>query len=134
MKKTLVPAVLLLLVTGGCATVAVPWQEELKGYPLIQLGEKPPADGKYVLHLPAGKPVEVMEVIFSGDLFAGETAQKVRVTPARDIYLYESWMSFDMQTWKKTRASLDRKWDFTVPSHENPRAGHFKIILNERRD
>jgi hypothetical protein len=87
-----------------------------------------------VVHLPAGKPVEVMRVIFEGDLFAKETSQEVLVTPRRDIYLYENWMSFDMQTWKKTKATLSRKWDFTTPSHKNPQAGHIKIILNERKE
>ena len=123
-----------LMVLGGCATVPVSWQEELKSYPMIELGQKPPADGKYVVHLPAGKPVEVMQVIFEGDLFAKETVQGVRVTPGRDIYMYENWMSFDMQTWKKTKAALSTKWDFTVPSHKNPKAGHIKIILNETKE
>ena len=82
----------------------------------------------------AGRPVEVMQVIFEGDLFAQETVQPVRVTPSRDIYLYESWISFDMQSWKKTKSALSRKWDFTSPTYKNPQAGHIKIILNERNE
>jgi hypothetical protein len=133
MKRTAIFAV-FVMVLGGCATVPVSWQEDLKSYPMIELGQTPPADGKYVVHLPAGKPVEVMRVILEGDLFASETVQEVRVTPRRDIYLYESWMSFDMQSWKKTKASLSRKWDFTMPSHKNPKAGHIKIILDEKKE
>lgn len=133
MKKTAILAV-FLMVLGGCATVPVSWQEELKSYPVIELGQQPPADGKYVVRLPAGKQVEVMQVIFEGDLFASETVQGVRVTPSRDIYMYENWMSFDMQNWKKSKAAVNTKWDFTMPSHKNPKAGHIKIILNERKE
>jgi hypothetical protein len=133
MKRNVILAVSRMML-GGCATMSVPWQEELRSYPMIELGQTPPADGKYVLHLPAGKPVEVMQVIYAGDLFANETVQAVQVTPRRDIYLYESWISFDMQTWRKTKAAVSRKWDFTVPSHKNPKAGHIKIILDERKE
>ena len=133
MKRVLC-AVALLAVAGGCATVQVPWQERLKSYPVIQFGQTPPADGKYVVHLPAGKPVTVMRVIFEGDLFAKETVQEVSVIPRRDIYLYESWLSFDMQNWKKTRSAIARKWDFESPDFKDPEAGHLKIILNERKE
>jgi len=133
MKRAAILAVFLAMF-GGCATVPVAWQEELKSYPVIELGQQPPADGKYVVRLPAGKPVEVMQVIFEGDIFAKETVQGVSVVPKRDIYLYESWLSFDMQTWKKTKSALSRKWDLTMPGHKNPKAGHIKIILDEKKE
>jgi hypothetical protein len=133
MKRAVFLAVLAIF-AGSCATVQVPWQEQLKSYPVIDFGQPPPADGKYVVRIPAGKPSVVMKVIFQGDIFAHDTMQEVSVTPKRDIYLYESWVSFDMETWAKTRSALTRKWDFKSPDYKNPEAGHLKIILNERQE
>jgi hypothetical protein len=132
MKKTAVLGMALMLL-GGCATVQVSWQEQLKSYPLIELGETPPTDGNYVVHLPAGKPVPV-RIILEGDIFAGDTAQDVHATPKKDIYFYKEWMSFDMQSWRRTRSSLAFDWDVGIPGYKNPKPGHFKIIVNEKKE
>ena len=130
MKKILCAAgAAAMLMTGGCD--ATPWYEKLTGYPVIELGEKPPRDGNYVVHLPAGKPVP-MEVRLKGNIFEKDTVQEVFATPRRDIYFYQDWMSFDMKNWKKKRASLELKWDVGIPSYANPNPGSLTFTVNEK--
>ena len=124
-------AALGLLIAGGCATTGPTWQEQLKGYPLIELGQKPPTDGNYVVHIPAGRPVP-MYLNLKGDLFEKDTSQEVTANPRKDIYLYQDWMSFDMKTWTKRRATLDFKWDVGIPSYKSPKPGHITIIVNRK--
>ena len=120
-----------LLSAAGCATVSTPWYEQLRSYPIIELGEKPPADGNYVVHLPAGKPV-AMNVNLKGDLFEKDTVQAVKAAPRKDIYFYQDWMSHDMKTWTKRRASLDFKWDVGIPGYKNPKPGYITINVNRK--
>jgi hypothetical protein len=132
MRRTAVLGVVLMMM-GGCATVPVSWQEQLKSYPLIELGQTPPADGNYVVHLPAGKPVPI-RIMLEGDIFTRDTVQDVHASPRRDIYFYKDWMSFDMKSWRRTRSSLKTDWDMGIPGYKNPKPGHIKIIVNERKE
>ena len=120
-----------LLTAGGCATTQVSWQERLKSYPLLKLGDPKPAGEEYVLHLPKGEPFPT-KLIIEGGLLEKNVAEDVFAVPKKDIYFYKDWMSFDMRTWKRARATLGIDWDVGVPSWKNPKPGHLKIIINER--
>lgn len=122
-----------LIAAGGCATVSTPWQEQVKTYPRIGLGDPKPADGNYVLHLPAGKPVPT-KILLEGNLFDRDTAQEVYATPRKDIYFYKDMVSFDLRTWKRWRTAIDIGWDVGIPSHKNPDPGHLKITVNEKEE
>lgn len=134
MKRSVVAvAAAFSLLAGGCATVPVSWQEQLKTYPLVELGEEPPADGNYVVHLPEGKPVPT-KIYLEGDLFRQDTVQEVNATLKRDIYFYKDWMSFDMKNWRKKRQTLDIDFEVEIPGYKNPQPGYLKIQVNERKD
>ena len=120
-----------LLTAGGCATTQVSWQEQLKGYPILKLGDPKPAGEEYVLHIPKGKPFPT-KVHIEGGLLEKDVVQDVFAVPKKDMYFYKDWMSFDMQNWKRARATLAMDWDIGVPSWKNPKPGHLKIIINER--
>ena len=132
-KAALLVTASFLAMAGGCATVSTPWQEQVRSYPLIGLGDPKPADGNYVVHLPAGKPVPT-KIFLKGDLFAKETVQDVFATPKKDVYFYKDMVSFDLKTWTRTRAAIDIGWDVGIPSHKNPEPGYLKVIVNERKE
>jgi hypothetical protein len=131
MKGVAATLLAAFLVVAGCATVSSPWHEQLKSYPFIRLGDPKPADGRYVLHLPAGEPVPT-KVLIKGNVFLEQDAQEVYATPKRDIYFYEKWISFDMKTWTRARETLDLGWDVTVPGHGNPEPGTILIKVNQK--
>lgn len=120
-----------LLAAAGCATTSVSWQERLKSYPVINLGDPKPAGEEYVVHIPKGVPFPT-KVFIEGGLIDKDVVQDVYVAPMKDLYFYKDWMSFDMERWQKTRATLSIDWDVGVPSWKNPKPGHLKIIVNER--
>ena len=124
-------AAALLAFAGGCATTSVSWQERLGTYPLIRLGDPRPAGEEYVVHLPAGQKVP-MKVRLKGSVFQKETEQEVYAVPARDIYLYKDFISFDRKRWTRTKATLDLGWDAGMPSWKNPVPGHLMIEVNEK--
>ena len=119
-----------ILTAGGCATLPVPWYEELKTYPLIELGDPKPADGKYVVHLPAGKPM-VLKVNVKGDLFREESIQEVEVFLQKDLYFFQDQMSFDMKRWERTRATLKFDWEVSIPSHKNPEPASIMLRVDQ---
>ena len=131
MTRIAARALVAVLVVAGCATVSPPWYEQLKSYPLIRLGDQKPADGKYILHLPAGEPVPT-KVIIKGSVFREQEAQEVYATPKRDIYFYEKWISFDRSTWTRARETLDIGWDVTIPGHGNPEPGTILIKVDRK--
>jgi hypothetical protein len=130
-KRAAAPALAAFLVVSGCATVSSPWYEQLKSYPLLRLGDPKPADGKYVVHLPAGEAIPT-RIIIEGSMFYEREAQEVYAVPKRDIYFYEDYISFDMKTWTRTREALDLYWDVTVPGHGKPEPGTILIKVDRK--
>jgi hypothetical protein len=122
----------LVLAAAGCATTQVSWQEQLRSYPLVKLGDPKPAGEEYVVHIPKGQPFAT-KLYIEGGLLEQDVVQDVYAVPRKDLYFYKDWMSFDMTNWKRTRATLALDWDIGVPSWKNPKPGHLKVILNERQ-
>jgi hypothetical protein len=122
----------LVLAAAGCATTQVSWQEQLRSYPLVKLGDPKPAGEEYVVHIPKGQPFAT-KLYIEGGLLESDVVQDVYAVPRKDLYFYKDWMSFDMTNWKRTRAALALDWDVGVPSWKNPKPGHLKVILNERQ-
>lgn len=131
MKRVAASILAVFFLVGGCATVSSPWYEQLKSYPLIRLGDPKPADGKYVLHLPAGVPVPT-KVLIKGNVFKEQGPQEVLATPKRDIYFFEKWISFDMKSWTRARETLDLGWDVVIPGHANPEPGTILIKVDRK--
>ena len=131
MKRIAAPVLAAFLVVAGCATVSSPWYEQVKSYPLIRLGDPKPADGKYVLHLPAGEAVPT-KILIKGNVFREQGSQEVHATPKGDIYFYEKWISFDMKTWTRARETLDLAWDVVIPGHGNPEPGTILIKVDRK--
>ena len=131
MKRAAAPMMAVFLVVAGCATVASPWYEQAKSYPLIGVGDQKPADGKYVLHLPAGEPVPT-KVLIKGNIFREQGAQEVHAVPKKDIYFFEKWISFDRKSWTLARDTLDLGWDVTLPGYGNPEPGTILIKVDRK--
>jgi hypothetical protein len=131
MIRVAAPILAAFLAVAGCATVSSPWYEQVKSYPLIRLGDPKPADGQYVLHLPAGEPVPT-KVLIKGNVFREQNAQEVYATPKRDIYFFENWISFDRSKWTRARETLDLGWDVTIPGYGNPEPGTILIKVDRK--
>ena len=131
-RVTVAVLVVFLVAAGGCATTGVSWQEQLRNYPLVKLGDPKPAGEEYVVHIPKGQPFAT-KVYIEGGLLEKDVVQDVYAVPSKDLYFYKDWMSFDMRNWKRTRATMAFDWDIGVPSWKNPNPGHLKVILNERQ-
>ena len=131
MIRVAAPILAAFLLVAGCATVSSPWYEQVKSYPLIRLGDPKPADGQYILHLPAGEPVPT-KVLIKGNVFREQEAQEVYATPKKDIYFFENWISFDRSKWTRARETLDLGWDVTIPGYGSPEPGTILIKVDRK--
>src|SRR5689334_203069 len=111
---TLVTATLGL---GACAGIP-PTGDEMAKVPVVRYGNPAPADGRFVLHYPAGAPLPVIASV-GGSLMEQPAQAALDVALKRDVYIYRHWVSFDGKTWQAGDGVV---------------AGDFRIVLPGEAD
>jgi hypothetical protein len=89
---------LCVVAMTGCASWGGPPDDVLKRVPVVEVGKPEPADKRYVLYIPAGKPIP-MYLTVKGPLFVkpGEATAQVQLT--QSLYIYKEWSSLDGIHW-----------------------------------
>lgn len=111
-----------LLGLGGCAGLQKPTTAALDAVPVVQFGQAVPANGDFILHFPAGKPIPVVATV-KGSAFSRDAESTLNVTLKSDIYAYRQWVSFDRKTWRHSDDVLDFNVDIKIPSPLYPKPG-----------
>jgi hypothetical protein len=104
MKNKFILAVLLLALSGCAAFMPVP-VETISKFPVVRVGDTPPANSEYVVFYPVGYSFPV-KVKTSGSLFSTEKQIESQVTFSKNLYLYKYWASHDQVTWKNSHELL----------------------------
>lgn len=89
-----------LLAVAGCASMAP--AQKIASLPVVELGQKAPADGEYILHIGAGKPA-TFRLMVKGDALEKGGEALTTVVPRHDVWLYKRWASLDGKHWKSSR-------------------------------
>ncbi len=96
-RKLLIVSILAL---SGCASMAP--TQKIARLPVVELGQKAPANGEYILHIAAGKPAN-FRLIVKGNALERNGEAVTTVVPKQDVWLYKYWASLDGKHWKPTR-------------------------------
>jgi hypothetical protein len=120
-----------LFLFSGCATTGKPWYDEFNTYPVVVLGDPVPEGQKFVLHIPAGKPVPTV-ISFRGNLLEKETEEEVTTVLKKDIYLHRAWISFDRKTWRKAEETVDIEFEPQLTDYYHPGPGSIKIRIDQK--
>lgn len=139
MKRTWASVALpLVLVTGlsACSglqrsTGSLPEAAALEALPLIKVGQAKPAQGDYIVFLPASELVTATAKV-QGTLFEKTDSKDLQVKLKQDLYLYKNWVSFDRQKWVKDTDAIGGNVRVTLPGWDHPQAGEVLIELNTR--
>lgn len=129
MKGNMISILALCLAVTGCASVSGTDAPELAQLPVVKFGQPVPDDGQYILHFPAGVPIET-PVTFKGNLFEQAATEVVSVKPVRDIYVHKEWMSYDKHLWVDGNQSIDLKVNVILPGYHHPQPGHVVLEMN----
>ncbi len=119
----------LCLLLGGCASMSPPESGELDRLPVVAYGDRVPAGGDYILHFPAGVPIDT-PVTFEGNLFQEAATAHLAVKPVKDIYVHKQWMSFDRQHWVDAHERIDFNVEVILPGYNHPTSGHVRLQMN----
>ena len=139
MKRTWASVALsLVLLTGlsACSglqrsTGSLPEAATLEALPLIKVGQAKPAQGDYIVFLPASELVTATAKV-QGTLFEKTDSKDLQVKLKKDLYLYKNWVSFDRQKWVKDTDAIGGNVRVTLPGWDHPQAGEVLIELNTR--
>lgn len=139
MKRTWASVALpLVLVTGlsACSglqrsTGSLPEAAALEALPLIKVGQAKPAQGDYIVFLPASELITATAKV-QGTLFEKTDSKDLQVKLKQDLYLYKNWVSFDRQKWVKDTDAIGGNVRVTLPGWDHPQAGEVLIELNTR--
>ncbi|BDT67327.1 hypothetical protein os1_15030 [Comamonadaceae bacterium OS-1] len=112
-------------------TARLPAPEVLAALPRIQLGQTPPAQGDYVVYLPAHQPIRATAEV-RGNIFEKTDSKELQVTLKQDMYLYKHWISYDQRTWVRADEAVHGNFQIRLPSYEHPAAGEVLIELNSK--
>ena len=107
---------LAALSLSGCASVIAPSAEKLATLPMVEIGQTAPADGEYILHIAAGKPIS-FKLEVAGDAVTRAGSATTVVESRREVYLYKYWASLDGKTWQRTHQLF--KTAFSVGLYPN---------------
>lgn len=110
---------------------SLPTASELAALPVIQLGQPKPAQGDYIVYLPASQPVTAVAKV-QGTLFAQTDSKTLSVQLKRDIYLYKNWISYDKREWLKVADAVKADLRVQLPDYDHPQAGEVFIGLDAR--
>jgi len=92
---------LAALSLSGCASMIAPSAEKLAALPVVEIGQTSPADGEYILHIAAGKPIP-FKLEVAGDAITRPGLATTVVESRKEVYLYKYWASLDGKTWQRT--------------------------------
>lgn len=108
-----------ILALTACA--GLPPTETLAGLPVVRYGQPAPSDGDYILHYPAGEPLQV-DAAVTGDLFIRD--ERATLTPRlkQDVYVFDEWASFDGKHWARGTDLVGGAFSFVLPGHEDSRS------------
>jgi len=110
---------------------SLPAPAELAALPVIQLGQPKPAQGEYIVYLPANQPVSTVAKV-QGSLFAQTDSKTLSVQLKRDIYLYKNWISYDKRAWLKSTDAVQGNFHIQLPDYDHPQAGEVLIELDAK--
>jgi hypothetical protein len=128
----------LLLATGlsACSglqrsTGNLPEAAVLDSLPVIKLGQAKPAQGDYIVYLPASEPISSSTKV-QGNLFEKAESKELQVKLKQDLYLYKNWISNDKRNWLKDADAVSANVHIKLPSYDHPKAGEVLIELNSK--
>lgn len=110
---------------------SLPSDAELAALPVIRLGHAKPAQGEYVVYLPASEAVTAVAKV-QGNLFDQTDSKTLAVRLKRDIYLYKNWISYDKRQWLKAADAVQGNFHIQLPDYDHPQAGELLIELNTK--
>ena len=92
---------LAALSLSGCASMIAPSAEKLAALPVVEIGQTAPADGEYILHIAAGRPIP-FKLEVAGDVITRPGLATTVVESRKEVYLYKYRASLDGKTWQRT--------------------------------
>ena len=132
-------ALSLLLAAGlsACSglqrtTGSLPEASVLAALPVIKLGQAKPAQGDYIVYLPASEPVSATTKV-QGTLFEKGESKELQVKLKQDLYLYKNWVSTDKRQWVKDTDAITGNVQVKLPGYDHPQAGEVLIELNAKK-
>lgn len=130
--RTVAPltACLSILLLGACAGIA-PTADEMAKVPVVRFGQPAPADGNFVLHYPAGAKLPVVASV-KGSLLSRTDEKTLEVSPARDIYVYRQWVSFDGRTWQAGDAATVNRFEVELPGKDGTGPGRLSATFDAK--
>lgn len=139
LPRTLASVALSLLLAGGLAacaglqrsTASLPEAAVLDALPVIQLGQAKPAQGDYIVYLPASEAITANAKV-QGSLFEKTDSKALQVKLRQDLYLYKNWVSSDKRKWVKDSEAVSGNIRVTLPGWDHPQAGEVLIELNTK--
>ncbi|ABM37498.1 hypothetical protein [Polaromonas naphthalenivorans] len=138
-SRTFASIALTLLLAAGLSacsglqriTGSLPQASVLDALPVIKLGQPKPAQGDYIVYLPASEPVTAIAKV-QGTLFEKADSKELQVKLKQDMYLYKNWVSADKRHWVKDTDAVTGNVHVMLPSYDHPQAGEVLIELNAR--
>lgn len=113
------------------STGSLPDATVLEALPIIKLGQTKPAQGDYIVYLPASELITATTKV-QGSLFEKTDSKELQVKLKHDLYLYKNWTSVDKRKWVKDTDAVSGNVHVTLPSWDKPRAGEVLIELNTK--
>ncbi len=131
MKLTTILLSSVILLSGGCASLDQPADNELASLPLIKFGNSVPENGQYILHFPQDVPIGT-PVTFGGNLFIADDVKTLTVTPKQDIYVYKDWVSYDRINWQSAEQVMQADLQLQLPGYDHPKTGYLNLQLDRK--
>ena len=111
---------------------SLPEASVLDALPVIRLGQPKPAQGDYIVYLPASEPVSATTRV-QGSLFEKSESKELQVKLKQDIYLYKNWVSADKRQWVKDTDAITGNIHVRLPGYDHPQAAEVLIELNAKK-
>lgn len=131
-------ALLLILATSlpACSSLQaigarLPAADVLAALPLVQLGQAKPAQGDYIVYLPAHQTIRATAEV-RGSIFEKTDSKELQVQLKQDIHLYKHWISYDKRTWVRGDEAVSGNVQIRLPNYEHPAEGAVLIELNTK--
>jgi hypothetical protein len=113
------------------STGSLPEASVLDALPVIKLGQPKPAQGDYIVYLPASEPVTATAKV-QGTLFEKADSKELQVRLKQDMYMYKNWVSADKRHWTKDTDTVTGNVHVTLPSYDHPQPGEVLIEFNAK--
>lgn len=106
LKTLFLTGVIALVATSGISLASDrPDASLLDKVPTVTMGQPEVRYNDYALYIPGGQTFPV-ELSLSGDLIRGKHSQTIEVQLDRDVYLYQTWISYDGKQWSDTKETV----------------------------